>query len=82
MSAFSMLHKLPWPGFIAMCRKLLVFVQDLHVCCRPVYAEYRRVVNISTSVKQRKKKKVQLVPSRFTELGGGMYKEMYDRLGF
>lgn len=82
MSAFSMLHKLPRPGFIAMCRKLLVFVQDLHVCCRPVYAEYRRVVNISTSVKQRKKKKVQLVPSRFTELGGGMYKEMYDRLGF
>lgn len=56
MSAFSMLHKLPRPGFIAMCRKLLVFVQDLHVCCRPVYAEYRRVVNISTSVKQRKKK--------------------------
>lgn len=25
MSAFSMLHKLPRPGFIAMCRKLLVF---------------------------------------------------------
>lgn len=71
MSAFSMLHKLPRPGFIAMCRKLLVFVQDLHVCCRPVYAEYRRVVNISTSVKQRKKKKYSWCPVDSLNWGEG-----------
>lgn len=82
MSAFSMLHKLPRPGFIAMCRKLLVFCAGFACMLSSSLCRISKSCEYLYKCQAKKKKKVQLVPSRFTELGGGMYKEMYDRLGF